>query len=180
MKVLVLLLALACTFLCVESQNVVCGKGTTSKTVTLEKGKSYNYKTQQGKRYAGNTKCTVNYKLGDTCAKMSFVCTKFNTNNTDKRRCRRGDKLTVTAAGGKPKVYCKTKKPKVTSSGDLKVLFTSDKKRSSTGATCKVRCTVAKETGGGGGGSIGTITRARFELDDPWGVWFLQHLFMVL
>merc|ERR1712183_47050 len=149
MKVLVLLLALACTFPCVESQNVVCGKGTTSKTVTLEKGKSYNYKTQQGKRYAGNTKCTVNYKLGDTCAKMSFVCTKFNTNNADKRRCRRGDKLTVTAAGGKPKVYCKTKKPKVTSSGDLKVLFTSDKKRSSTGATCKVRCTVAKETGGG-------------------------------
>merc|ERR1711981_82339 len=32
-----------------------------------------------------NTNCAVEDKMGDTCAKMSFVCTKFNTNNTDKR-----------------------------------------------------------------------------------------------
>ena len=37
--------------------------------------------------------------MGDTCAKMLFACTKFNINNNDKRKCRKGDQVTVTANG---------------------------------------------------------------------------------
>ena len=77
----------------------MCGTKTTSNTVTVEDGDSYSFKTHKGKKYKGNTKCTVDYKMGDSCAKMSFVCTKFNTNNKDKRRCSKGDKVTVTANG---------------------------------------------------------------------------------
>jgi len=104
---------------------------------------------QKGKRYSGNTKCTVNYKMGDSCAKMSFACTKFSVKNNDKKKCTKGDKLTVTA-NGKSKSYCKPKpKPKVSSTGDLSVVFTSDKKQSAAGAVCKVKCTEAKESGTG-------------------------------
>ena len=39
--------------------------------------------------------------------------------------------------------YCKKKKPKVTSSGDMTVKFTTDAKKHSTGAVCKVTCTEA-------------------------------------
>merc|ERR1711892_623918 len=118
------------------------GRGTTTKTVTMEEGKAYTFKTQKGKRYKGNTNCAVEYKMGGTCGKMSFVCTKFNTNNKDKKRCKKGDTVTVTASG-KAKAYCKTKKPKVTSTGDMSVVFTSDAKKSGTGAVCKVKCTEA-------------------------------------
>merc|ERR1711892_755924 len=158
MKVLAVLLVLACSLLYAKAQNVVCGSKTTSKTVTIEDGKSYTFKTQKGKRYKGNTKCTVDYKMGDTCAKMSFVCTKSNTNNKDKKTCKKGDKVTVTA-NGKSKAYCKTKKPKVTSAGDITVAFTSDKKKSSSGAVCKIKCTEKSSggsTGGGTGGGTGS------------------------
>jgi len=121
---------------------------------------------QKGKRYSGNTKCTVNYKMGDSCAKMSFACTKFSVKNNDKKKCTKGDKLTVTA-NGKSKNYCKPKpKPKVSSTGDLSVVFTSDKKKSAAGAVCKVKCI---ETAGSGTESpapepIGTVTRVKLEL----------------
>merc|ERR1712212_358818 len=108
---------------CAAAQNVVCGKGdSTNKEVTVEDKKTYTFRTQK--------------------AKMSFVCNKFNTNNRDKKKCMKGDKLTVTA-NGKSRAYCKTTKPKVSSSGDISVVFTSDKKRSSSGAICKVKCTEA-------------------------------------
>merc|ERR1712112_473701 len=62
------------------------------------------------------------------------------------KKCMKGDKLTITA-NGKSKAYCKKQKkgnPKVSSTGDLSVVFTSDKsKKRSTGAVCKVRCTEA-------------------------------------
>ena len=116
MKVLAVLLALAAITLYVEAKSkfykpenwalnpflsldVVCGTKTTSNTVTVEDGDSYSFKTHKGKKYKGNTKCTVDYKMGDTCAKMSFVCNKFNTNNKDKKKCSKGDKVTVTANG---------------------------------------------------------------------------------
>ena len=54
--------------------------------------------------------------------------------------------------------YCKTKKPKVTSTGDITVAFTSDKKKSSSGAVCKIKCTEKASggsTGGGTGGGTG-------------------------
>merc|ERR1719250_422705 len=137
MKVLIVLVSVLA---CAVAQNVVCGKGTTNKEVTVEDKKTYTFKTQKGKKYPGNTKCTVNYKMGSTCAKMSFSCTKFSMKNNDKKKCMKGDKLTITA-NGKSKSYCKPKpKPKVSSTGDLSVVFTSDKKKSAAGAVCKVKC----------------------------------------
>merc|ERR1712179_338848 len=92
MKVLVVLVSVVA---CAAAQNVVCGKGSsTNKEVTVEDKKTYTFKTQKGKKYPGNTECTVKYKMGDSCAKMSFVCNKFNTNNKDKKKCTKGDKLT--------------------------------------------------------------------------------------
>merc|ERR1712013_606409 len=143
MKVLIVLVSVLA---CAVAQNVVCGKGTTNKEVTVEDKKTYTFKTQKGKKYLTNTDCTVNYKMGSSCAKMSFSCTKFNTFNKDKKKCMKGDKLTITA-NGKSKAYCKKQKkgqPKVSSTGDLSLVFTSDKsKKRSTGAVCKVRCTEA-------------------------------------
>merc|ERR1719250_310481 len=151
MKVLIVLVSVLA---CAVAQNVVCGKGTTNKEVTVEDKKTYNFKTQKGKKYLPNTDCTVNYKMGSTCAKMSFSCTKFNTFNKDKKKCMKGDKLTITA-NGKSKAYCKKQKkgnPKVSSTGDLSIVFTSDKsKKRSTGAVCKVRCTEASSGSTGSG-----------------------------
>merc|ERR1711909_194157 len=156
MKVLVVLVSVVA---CAAAQNVVCGKGSsTDKEVTVEDKKTYTFKTQKGKKYPGNTECTVKYKMGDSCAKMSFVCNKFNTNNMDKKKCTKGDKLTVTA-NGKAKAYCKTKKPKVSSTGDISVVFTSDKKKSGSGAICKVKCTEAA----GSGTAPTTVTAAPTE-----------------
>merc|ERR1711862_490689 len=159
MKVLIVLVSVLA---CAVAQNVVCGKGTTNKEVTVEDKKSYTFKTQKGKKYLPNTDCTVNYKMGSSCAKMSFSCTKFNTFNKDKKKCTKGDKLTITA-NGKSKAYCKKQKkgnPKVSSTGDLSLVFTSDKsKKRSTGAVCKVRCTEASS------GSTGVVV---FEKDEEF------------
>merc|ERR1712168_765738 len=165
MKVLAVLVSVVA---CAAAQNVVCGKGSsTNKEVTVEDKKTYTFKTQKGKKYPGNTECTVKYKMGDSCAKMSFVCNKFNTNNKDKKKCLKGDKLTVTA-NGKSRAYCKTKKPKVSSTGDISVVFTSDKKKSGSGAICKVKCTEATgsgtETPAPAPEPIGTVTRVKLEL----------------
>ena len=77
----------------------MCPTGTSTETVTINDGNSYSFKTHKGKKYKGNTDCTVDYVMGDTCAKMSFICTKFSTNNKDKRRCSKGDTVAVTANG---------------------------------------------------------------------------------
>ena len=76
----------------------MCWRGT-NKEVTVEDKKTYTFKTQKGMKYLANTECTVNYKMGSSCAKMSFACTKFNTVNKDKKKCMKGDKLTITANG---------------------------------------------------------------------------------
>merc|ERR1711942_11366 len=144
MKVLIVLVSVLAYAV---AQNVACGKGTTNREVTVEDKKTYTFKTQQkGKKYGPNTDCTVNYKMGSSCAKMSFACTKISIKNRDKKKCTKGDKLTVTA-NGKSRAYCK-KKPKVTSTGDLSVMFTSGKsKKGGPGAVCKVKCTEAVSTG---------------------------------
>merc|ERR1711915_702832 len=135
-----ILLLLALAF--VEASNIVCKTGSSSKTVTVEDGDSFNYKTQKGKKYKGNTACTTKYVIGSSCAKMRFACNKFNINNKDKKLCKKGDKMSIKASG-KTKSYCKKKKPKVTSSGDISVTFTSDTNKHSSGATCKVSCVEA-------------------------------------
>merc|ERR1719499_1137191 len=135
-----ILLLVALAF--VEASNIVCKTGSSSKAVTVEDGDSFNYKTQKGKKYKGNVDCTTNYVMGSSCAKMSFSCTKLNINNKDKNLCKKGDMMTI-KANGKTKSYCKRKKPKVTSTGDISVTFTSDAKKHSSGATCKVSCVEA-------------------------------------
>merc|ERR1712002_750390 len=154
----VLAVVLACCA-AVGAQNVVCKKGTSSNTVTIEDGKGYTFKTQKGKNYLGNTNCALEYKMGSTCTKMSFSCTKFNTNNRDKKRCKKGDKMTITV-GSKARVYCKTKKPRVSSAGDIKVVFYSDKRGSASGAICKVRCTEAASSSTVTPTSVPTTTTA--------------------
>jgi len=130
----------------VEAEDVVCGAETTSKSITIDNGDSFFFKTQKSKKYTKNVDCTVDYKLGSSCDKMSFICTKFNTNNKDKKRCSKGDKVTITA-NGKTRVFCKLKKPKVFSMGDMKVVFTSDAEKHATGGTCSVKCAQNSQSG---------------------------------
>jgi len=139
------LILLLVAFAFVEASNVVCKTGSSSKTVTVEDGDSFNYKTQKGREYKGKTDCTTNYVIGATCAKMSFACTKFNINNRAKKLCRKGDKMRI-KANGRTKSYCKNKKPEVTSRGDISVTFTSGAKKQATGATCTVSCVEAAPT----------------------------------
>merc|ERR1711915_555563 len=118
-----ILLLVALAF--VEASNIVCKTGSSTKTVTVEDGDSFNYKTQKGKNYKGNNSCTTKYVMGSSCAKMRFACTKFNINNKDKKLCKKGDKMSI-RVNGQTKSYCKRKKPKVTSIGDISVTFISD------------------------------------------------------
>merc|ERR1719483_1148329 len=92
--------------------------------------------------YQSSTNCRATYKLGPSCKAMMFKCTKSNINSKD-NRCKKGDKMIITA-GGKTKRYCKTKKPSAVAKGKkgiIKVLFKSDKKTTSTGSVCKISCT---------------------------------------
>merc|ERR1712025_603396 len=94
MKVLIVLVSVVA---CAVAQNVVCNKGTTNKEVTVEDKKTYTFKTQKGKKYPGNTKCTVNYKMGDSCKKMSFAGDLSVVFTSDKKK---------SAAGAVCKVKC--------------------------------------------------------------------------
>ena len=62
--------------------------------MTIQEGETFKFRTHKGKKYKGDTDCTVMYKLGDTCTKMSLSCTKFNLKN--KKNCQNGDTMTVT------------------------------------------------------------------------------------
>ena len=96
--------------------------------------------------------CSVRYIKGSSCAKMRFKCSSFNVHNRDGRRCRKGDKLFV----GK-KVYCRTRAPKVFTSGNPKVRiyqllgrvlhsfisqvrFVSNARKNGAGARCTMTC----------------------------------------
>merc|ERR1712126_109128 len=146
MKVVVALVAVLACCAAVGAQNVVCAKGTSSKTVTVEHGgKALIFKTQKkGKKYQPNQDCTVEYKMGSTCAKMSFVCSKSNIINKDKK-----------------------KKVKAASTGDMMVNFLSGKKKQkkAMGVICKVTCTEeAGSTGNPAPEPIGTVTKVKLEL----------------
>merc|ERR1712042_405665 len=124
MKVVSALVAVLACGAAVGAQNVVCKKGKISKAATMEYGgKVLSFKTQKKKKYAPNTDCTVEYKMGSTCAKISF-------------------------ASGKDKDFCKIKNPKVISTGDISVKFLSDKKSQASGVKCKVKCTEKASTTG--------------------------------
>ena len=61
--------------------------------------------------------------------------------------------------------YCKKKKPKVSSSGDMTVKFTSDAKKHSTGAVCKVTCTEAASTATTTTTTTGAQTQVQYIID---------------
>jgi len=143
-RVLWAFLAVSPLFLCTNAKNVICGPKISETTVTLQEGNSFRFRTHKGKKYKGNTECTVMYKMGNTCTKMSLTCTKFNTKNRDKKKCLAGDKMTVTdTVTDLSRVYCRKKKPMVETTGDLMVKFTSDAKKHGKGASCVVSCTEA-------------------------------------
>ena len=84
---------------CILNSDIICGPGITAKSVTVEKGESFTFQTQRGRKYRGNANCTVEYKVGETCAKVSFICTKINIDNKDEEGCIEGDKLQVSGNG---------------------------------------------------------------------------------
>merc|ERR1711872_657362 len=129
----------------IEARNVACGPRSTRKSVTVHAGDSFTYKTQKGIEYRGNTDCTVKYKLGNSCARMSFICSKMNIVNLDGRDCGSGDKLVVSSKE-KTKTFCNKKTFRVVSSEDLTTVFTSDAKEHSTGAKCMMTCSQAAQT----------------------------------
>ena len=61
---------------------------------TLSAGERLLYKTQAGRLYTNNVNCTVNFKLGPTCARMKIFCKRVNLQP--------GDQLTL-SHGGKTK-----------------------------------------------------------------------------
>jgi len=155
-----LFLVLAVHILYGAGDDVTCKKkGKFSKTVTIGNGDSYSFNTQAKKKYGGNVKCSVTYKRGSSCSKLKFSCSKFNI-NSKKSNCKgkSADRMIVQEQGQKPKSYCKTNSPDVsTTSNSLKVSFISNKKKHSTGAKCTVECdgeattTIPPATTGGSG-----------------------------
>ena len=77
---------------------------------------------------------------------MKLVCKRFFVPNKDDYMCRRGDKFFAKAAGGKPKVFCNTRKPTeefpTLSTGSIKVWYIAkqSKQYPNKGATCIVTC----------------------------------------
>merc|ERR1719427_2445782 len=171
----------------VQAEDVVCTKKM-RKSVTIEEGESSSFKTQAGAKYGPRTRCQVTYKKGSSCPSLNLSCSKFDLDNKNKK-CRGGDKMLV-AAEGKKKKFCQNSPPNITVSGDIKLVFTTNKKKQATGAECIVQCsggntttvnnttttyntttatttlptTTTYNTTATTTGSIGTVTRVRFEL----------------
>merc|ERR1719369_938350 len=70
---------------------------------------------------------------------MVFNCRKVSINNSNKNDCSNGDKLTVTTRR-KSRVYCKKQQVYLVSEKSILVVFSSDARRHSIGAMCKVTC----------------------------------------
>ena len=75
----------------VTSGGVTCTKKT-KKTVKVEKGKSYSFKTNAGNKYGPNTKCNVAFKKMNGCKTMKLSCDEFNLGGGDSLRVQRGKK----------------------------------------------------------------------------------------
>jgi len=127
----------------VEAEDVVCTKKL-RKSVTIEEGDSSSFKTQTGAKYGPRTRCQVTYKKGSSCPSLNLSCSKFDLDNKNKK-CRAGDKMLV-AAEGKKKKFCQNSPPNITTSGDIKLVFTTNKKKQATGAECIVECSGGNTT----------------------------------
>merc|ERR1719427_1990023 len=127
----------------VQAEDVVCTKKM-RKSVTIEEGESSSFKTQAEAKYGPRTRCQVTYKKGSSCPSLSLSCSKFDLDNKNKK-CRGGDKMLV-AAEGKKKKFCQNSPPNITVSGDIKLVFTTNKKKQATGAECIVECSGGNTT----------------------------------
>merc|ERR1719427_1043233 len=127
----------------VQAEDVVCTKKM-RKSVTIEEGESSSFKTQAEAKYGPRTRCQVTYKKGSSCPSLSLSCSKFDLDNKNKK-CRGGDKMLV-AAEGKKKRFCQNSPPNITVSGDIKLVFTTNKKKQATGAECIVECSGGNTT----------------------------------
>ena len=75
----------------VTSGGVTCTKKT-KKTVKVQKGKSYSFKTNDGNKYGANMKCNVTFKKMKGCKTMKLSCDQFNLGGGDSLRVQRGKK----------------------------------------------------------------------------------------
>ena len=80
-----------------------CPSGQSTKSITVNDGDSFIFKTQEGKKYGPNVDCTVNFLLGSTCKKIQSNCPKLVLKGKGKN-CKKGDKIIV-SVGKKRKLY---------------------------------------------------------------------------
>jgi len=138
-----------------DAEDVVCTKKM-KKVVTIEEGEFSSFKTQAEAKYRAKTKCQVTFKKGSSCPALNLSCSKFDLNSKNKK-CRGGDKILV-AAAGKKKKFCQNSAPNITTSGDIKLVFTTNKKIQATGAECRVECNGGNTTTSNNTTPLPTIT----------------------
>jgi len=107
-------------------------KGRTKKVVLVNKGESYQFKTNEAAKYGANVRCLVTYKRRGSCKKMKVSCDQFSLATGDTLRVQRGrNKQTFRGSSG-PTLETTVKV--------MKVFFKSNRKKHGTGATCTVEC----------------------------------------
>ena len=65
-------------------------KGRTKKVVLVNKGESYQFKTNEAAKYGANVRCLVTYKRRGSCKKMKVSCDQFSLATGDTLRVQRG------------------------------------------------------------------------------------------
>merc|ERR1712106_451953 len=128
----------------IRGTDIVCKKGELKKVVRLGAGDSYSYRTQAGKLYAQDTKCLVLYKKKASCEGIRFSCTVFKVHNK-KAGCTKPDRMLIMADGVKHR-FCQRAGPDLTSAGDMRVIFLTDRTQRAPGAQCTAQCTTAAPT----------------------------------
>merc|ERR1712021_102715 len=107
----ILLLSIVVTVFSKVDKNVVC-KRKTNRKVTIKKGQSFNYSTQEGAKYGKNVKCKVQYKRHKRCQNLNFACSSFDVINNEECGQQKGDRMIVN--GDK---YCQKEGPDFTTNG---------------------------------------------------------------
>ena len=138
--------------------DIACKKESTF-TVTVEDGDEFKFKThKKGKKYK-KANCLVEYKLGDSCKKIEFECSKFSLHGPKKcnKKCHNKCKDMITIDGSQ---ICGTQKENTFSFDDnFNVTFVADKKGHKKGVKCYVRCTEAATTTATTGTTTDTTSR---------------------
>jgi len=137
MKLVIIFVFISSCIVFTIAEDIVCKKRMKT-TVQVAAGESFSFKTQAGRQYMPGTKCVAKYKKSSSCKSMRFSCSKFSVKNKTPN-CSRGDRMVV-VADGEIKRFCQENAPDVTTSGDLRVLFITNKAKQSSGAECSVEC----------------------------------------